>query len=220
MKKTARKSVQADLLQRSGFGSAQRRVEKAVRNIKSGKGVIVVDDEKRENEGDLIFAAEKISKRNMAQLIRDCSGIVCLVLDDKTCRKLRLPPMAKKNTSRYGTAFTVSIEARRGVSTGVSASDRVTTVRTAIAPGCKPQDLASPGHVFPLRAHPKGLSGRSGHTEATMELVRRAGLRPAGVLCEVTNPDGTMARLPQLIKYAKKNRLPIVTIDDLMEFEG
>ncbi|MDW7552359.1 3,4-dihydroxy-2-butanone-4-phosphate synthase [Azospirillum brasilense] len=189
---------------------------RAVEAIRQGGGVVVVDDEDRENEGDVIYAAETITAEQMALLIREGSGIVCLILTDADARRLDLPPMVGSNTARFGTAFTVSIEAREGVSTGVSAADRVTTIRTAIADGCRPEDLARPGHVFPIRAHAGGLAARRGHTEATIELTTLAGRRPAGVLCEVMNPDGTMARLPELVAFAERHGMPVVTIEDLV----
>ena len=197
------------------FGTPEARVERAVAQIRAGDGVIVVDDEDRENEGDIIYAAETISAQQMTLLIRACSGIVCLVLTDERARALDLPPMVMENTARNGTAFTVSIEAKEGVTTGVSAADRVTTIRTAIADDCRPEDLARPGHVFPLRAHPSGVLARRGHTEATVELMKLAGRKPVGVLCEVMNDDGSMARLPELLVFARRHAMPIVTIEDL-----
>jgi len=151
-------------------------------------------------------------------LIRECSGIVCLCLGDDTVHRLQLPMMVRDNSSRNGTAFTVSIEARHGVTTGVSATDRVTTVRTAIAPDAKPDDLARPGHVFPLRAHPGGVLTRRGHTEGTVDLMILAGYRPAGVLCELTNPDGTMARLPEIVAFTERHAMPVLRIDDLVAY--
>ena len=200
------------------FGTAELRVERAAAQIRAGGGVIVVDDEDRENEGDIIFAAETISPQQMNLLIRAGSGIVCLVLTEERTRALDLPPMVAQNTGRYGTPFTVSIEAKEGVTTGVSAADRVTTIRTAIADGCKPSDLARPGHVFPLKAHPAGVLGRRGHTEGTIDLMRLAGRKPAGVLCEVMNEDGTMARLPELLEFARLHAMPVVTIEDLVAY--
>lgn len=202
------------------FGDARERVDRAVARIASGEGVIVVDDEDRENEGDLIFAADALTVPQMARMIRDGSGIVCLILTAEKAEALDLPPMVESNTARNGTAFTVSIEAREGVTTGVSAADRVQTIRTAIAADARPEDLARPGHVFPLRAHSGGLAARRGHTEASIELMRRAGRAPAGVLCEIMNPDGTMARLPELRRYALEHGFPIVTIDDLASAKG
>jgi len=200
------------------FGTAELRVERAAAQIRAGGGVIVVDDEDRENEGDIIYAAETISPQQMNLLIRAGSGIVCLVLTEERTRILDLPPMVTQNTGRYGTPFTVSIEAKEGVTTGVSAADRVTTIRTAIADDCKPSDLARPGHVFPLRAHPAGVLGRRGHTEGTIDLMRLAGVKPAGVLCEVMNEDGTMARLPELMEFARLHAMPVVTIEDLVAY--
>jgi len=180
--------------------------------------VLVADDESRENEGDLIFAAETLTDAQMATLIRDCSGIVCLCLTEDKIRELDLPMMVADNTSAFGTAFTVSIEAARGVSTGVSAADRVTTVRAAMAEGAGPQDLSRPGHVFPLRARPGGVLERGGHTEATVDLCRLAGVAPCGVLCELTNEDGTMARLPEIVAYGERNGYPVCTVNDLIAY--
>ena len=206
------------------FGSARERAEAAIAAIKAGQGVLIVDDEDRENEGDLIYAAETITPQQMALLIRECSGIVCLCLTDEKADALQLEPMVKNNTNKNGTAFTVTIEAARGVTTGVSASDRVTTIRAAVAPDAKPEDLNRPGHIFPLRARPGGVLERRGHTEVTCDLCRLAGLTPAGVLCELTNEDGTMARLPQIADFARKHGMPLATVEDIaqyrMELEG
>ncbi|MCL2919395.1 3,4-dihydroxy-2-butanone-4-phosphate synthase [Shewanella litorisediminis] len=198
------------------FGQPLARVEAALDALRRGQGVLVVDDEDRENEGDLIFAAETLTNAQMAMLIRECSGIVCLCLTDERVRQLELPPMVEHNSSQYGTAFTVSIEAKQGVTTGVSAADRVTTIKAAIADGAKPGDLARPGHVYPLRAHPAGVLGRRGHTEGTVDLMRLAGLKPFGVLCELTNPDGTMARLPEIIAFGQVHQMPVLSIEDLV----
>lgn len=195
------------------------RVARAVAALRAGRGVIVTDDADRENEGDMIFAAHTLTPQQMALLIREGSGIVCLVLSRDRCAALGLPPMVVDNSSSYGTPFTVSIEARHGVTTGVSAADRVTTVKAAIAANAKPEDLARPGHMFPLAAHPEGLKGRQGHTEATLDLMRRAGLPDAGVLCEVTNPDGTMAKGEPLETFARTHRMPMVAIADLIAVE-
>lgn len=204
----------------SRFGDSQTRVERALKALQDGRGVLLVDDEERENEGDLIFSAEHITPEQMAMLIREGSGIVCLCLTDETIRRLRLPMMVSDNTSRNGTAFTVSIEARKGVTTGVSAADRVTTIRTAITDHCRPEDLARPGHVFPLRAQPGGVLTRRGHTEGTVDLMRLAGLRHAGVLCELTNPDGTMARLPEVVQFAEQHAMPVLSIEDLVAYRN
>jgi 3,4-dihydroxy 2-butanone 4-phosphate synthase len=206
---------QADL---SIFGDPHARMERALDDLRQGKGVLVVDDEDRENEGDLIFSAENLTNEQMAMLIRDCSGIVCLCLTDEKATELDLPPMVADNTSSMGTGFTVTIEAKVGVTTGVSAADRVTTVKTAIADDAKPSDLARPGHVFPLRARPGGVLERRGHTEGTVDLMRLAGFKPAGVLCEVTNPDGTMARLQELIEYAKTHDMVVISIEDIVAY--
>lgn len=202
------------------FGGPITRMERALSDLRNGKGVLVVDDEDRENEGDLIFSAENLTNEQMAMLIRDCSGIVCLCLTDEMATALDLPPMVANNTSSMGTGFTVSIEAKVGVTTGVSAADRVTTVKTAIADEAKPDDLARPGHVFPLRARAGGVLERRGHTEGTVDLMRLAGFKPAGVLCEVTNPDGTMARLPELIAYAQQHDIVVISIEDIVAYSG
>ena len=191
----------------SRFGNSEKRITTAVEYLKAGKGVLLVDDEDRENEGDIIFPAETITIDQMAMLIRHCSGIVCLPMTDEKMKQLDLPDMVDKNTSANRTAFTVSIEAATGVTTGVSASDRVTTIRTAVSEGCRPDELNRPGHVFPLRAAPGGVFSRRGHTEGTVDIMRIAGYKPAGVLCELTNEDGTMARLPEIIVFAEKNDL-------------
>jgi len=201
------------------FGTAFERVIRAVDALKSGSGVLVIDDENRENEGDLIFAAEAMTTQQMALMIRECSGIICLTLPGEKLDTLGLPQMVAENNSSMGTAFTVSIEAKHGVTTGVSAADRLTTIHTAIAAQTSPDDLARPGHVFPLRAHPGGVLARAGHTEASVELAALAGYQPAGVLCEVTNPDGTMARLPQIIAFGEKHDMPVVTIEDLIAYK-
>jgi len=200
------------------FGTAIERVEAGLAALRQGQGVLVVDDEDRENEGDLIFAAESLTNAQMAMLIRECSGIVCLCLPDEKVKALELPPMVENNSSQYGTAFTVSIEAKVGVTTGVSAADRVTTIKTAIADNAKPSDLARPGHVYPLRAQPGGVLTRRGHTEGTIDLMQLAELKPAGVLCEVTNPDGTMARLPEIIAFGAAHKMPVLTIEDIVVY--
>ena len=202
----------------SPFGSAHQRVETAMAALRAGRGVLVVDDEDRENEGDLIFAAESMSVEQMALMIRECSGIVCLCLPEARVRQLELPMMVAHNQSQFQTAFTVSIEAAQGVTTGVSAQDRLTTIRAAIADGAVPADIHSPGHLFPLRAREGGVLTRRGHTEATVDLMTLAGLSPFGVLCELTNPDGTMARLPEVVAFANAHQLPVLSIDDLVSY--
>ena len=200
------------------FGNSVERVEKALDALRQGQGVLVTDDEQRENEGDIFFAAESLTNDQMAMLIREGSGIVCLCLPEEKVIALGLPMMVENNTSSYQTPFTVSIEAASGVTTGVSAADRVATVKAAIADQACPDNLRRPGHVFPLRAKPLGVLERPGHTEANVDLMRLAGLKPYGVLCELTNPDGTMARLPEIASFAEKNDMTVVTVDDLISY--
>ena len=202
----------------SSFGTPSERVIKALDSLKNGNGILVVDDEDRENEGDLIFSTTHLNTRQMALLIRECSGIVCLCLTPEKATTLQLAPMVEKNTSPYGTAFTVSIEAAKGVTTGVSAADRVKTIKAAAAEGSKPQDLRHPGHVFPLVAKQGGVLERPGHTEATVDMMKLAGLPPSGVLCELTNSDGTMARLPEIVSFAGKYQLPVVSVKDIIQY--
>jgi 3,4-dihydroxy 2-butanone 4-phosphate synthase len=194
------------------------RLRAAIDALRDGRAVLLQDDEQRENEADLIVAAERLTVPMMALLIRECSGIVCLCLPDAHLQRLQLPPMVADNRSRYGTAFSVSIEARDGVSTGVSAADRVTTIRTAIADGAQPGDLVSPGHVFPLRAHPGGVLARAGHTEGSVDLMHLAGLKPAAVLCELMNADGTMARGEQVRRFSEAHRFPMLTVAELVAY--
>ena len=194
------------------------RIAAALAAMRAGIPVILLDDFDRENEADLIVAAEKLSVETMALMIRECSGIVCLCLSDDKVRALDLPPMATDNGSRYGTPFTVSIEARHGVTTGVSAADRVSTIQAAIARNAQPDDLVRPGHVFPLRATPGGVLARAGHTEGSVDLARLAGLQPAAVLCELMNPDGTMMRGEQIEQFAEERAFPILTIAELIQW--
>ncbi len=209
----------ADLPQLASF-DVPPRIAAALDAMREGRPVVLKDDDDRENEADLIVAAEKLTDAIMALLIRECSGIVCLCLPDDKVRALELPPMAAANGSRYGTAFTVSIEAREGVTTGVSAADRVTTIRAAIAENAKPADIVRPGHVFPLRAMPGGVLARRGHTEGTVDLAILAGLKPAGVLCELMNADGTMTRGAHVERFAQERGLPMLTIAELVEFRA
>ncbi len=202
----------------SGIANEFASVTRAIEALRQGNGVLVTDDEDRENEGDLIFAAQTLTHEQMAMLIRECSGIVCLCLTEEKAKALDLPPMVRVNTSRHGTAFTVTIEAAKGVTTGVSAADRVATVRAAIAPDAAPTDLARPGHVFPLVARPGGVLARRGHTEATVDLARLAGFSPCGVLCELTNPDGTMAKGPQIEAFSARHGFPVVTVEALAAY--
>jgi 3,4-dihydroxy 2-butanone 4-phosphate synthase len=194
-----------------------QRLEEGILAFREGRAVVLVDDPDRENEGDLIIPAARVDERLMALMIRECSGIVCLCIDQETARRLDLPPMVARNSNRQGTAFTVSIEARDGVTTGVSAHDRVVTIRAAIRPEAAPGDLLRPGHVFPLAAHPGGLMSRRGHTEGSVALARMAGYGPAAVLCELMNPDGTMMRGPALAAFARSHGFPLLTIQDLVE---
>ena len=193
-------------------------IEEAIEDIRNGKMVILVDDEDRENEGDLCIAAEKVTPEAINFMAKYGRGLICLSLTPERVEELQLPMMTNENTSPYGTAFTVSIEARKGVTTGISAHDRATTIKTAIAPETRPDDLARPGHIFPLRARPGGVLQRAGQTEGSVDLARLAGLYPAGVICEIMNDDGTMARVPQLMEFARKHNLKIVTIKDLIEY--
>jgi 3,4-dihydroxy 2-butanone 4-phosphate synthase len=198
--------------------SSADRIDAALRSLQNGRGIIVADDEDRENEGDLIFAAESLTVPQMAQMIRECSGIVCLCLTEEKVASLGLSMMTEHNRSRFSTAFTVSIEAAEGVSTGVSAADRVTTIRAAIADDASPLSICSPGHVFPLKARRGGVLERAGHTEATVDMMRLAGLKPCGVLCELTNPDGTMMKMKELTAFAQRENLPMVTVEDIRKY--
>lgn len=192
-------------------------IEDAIKEIKRGHFIILVDDEDRENEGDLVMAAEKVTPQAINVMARHARGLICLALTPERVEELQLPPQAPENTAPFGTAFTVSIDARKDTTTGISAADRATTIRTAIDPKCKPSDLARPGHIFPLKAQRGGVLKRAGQTEGSVDLARLAGLYPAGVLCEIMNEDGTMARVPELLAFAKRHRLRIVTIKDLIE---
>ena len=177
--------------------------------------VILVDDEDRENEGDLTMAAEMVTPEAINFMAKYGRGLICLTLTEAKCDQLRLPPMVENNTSAFSTAFTVSIEAKKGVTTGISAADRSHTILTAVEDGAGPEDLSRPGHIFPLRARTGGVLVRTGQTEGSVDLARLAGLKPAGVICEIMNDDGTMARLPQLRKFAKEHGLKICSIADL-----
>ena len=196
------------------------RIAKALESLRSGNGVLVVDNVDRENEGDLIFPAETLTERQMAMLIRECSGIVCLCLTLEKATALRLDPMVANNTSKYGTAFTCSIEAAKGVTTGVSAKDRTTTVKAAVAKDAKPTDLSRPGHVFPLVAKPGGVLERDGHTEATVDLMRLAGLNPVGVLCELTLPDGSMAKMADIEAFSRREGIPVVSVEEIIAYRA
>lgn len=201
------------------FGSdAQERVEVAIAALKKGRGIMVVDNEDRENEGDLIYAAQTVTDAQMAFMIRECSGIVCLCIEEEVARRMHLPMMVAHNTSAFGTAFTISVDAAKGVTTGVSAPDRVKTIKAVINPEGRPEDLASPGHMFPLIAKKGGVLVRDGHTEASVDFARLAGFQPAGILCELTAPDGLMARLPRVVNFALEHDLTTVSISDLIAY--
>lgn len=195
-------------------------VQPALDALKAGKPIILVDDESRENEGDLILAAEKVTPESINFLIQHGSGIICVTLTEEQADRLELPLMVprKSSNSHFVPAFTISIEAAQGVTTGVSAADRSKTILTAANPNSKPEDLSRPGHVFPLRAKNGGVLERPGHTEGSIDLMRLAKLTPAGVLCELMNPDGTMARMPQITEFAKTHGLVILSIQDLITY--
>ncbi len=194
------------------------KIEAALKDIRAGKMVILVDDEDRENEGDLTMAAEMVTPEAINFMATEGRGLICLSLTEERADYLDLPLMVSDNSSSFGTAFTISIEARQGVSTGISAADRARTVQVAIADETTAYDLARPGHIFPLRARKGGVMVRTGQTEGSVDLARLAGLKPAGVICEIMNPDGTMARMPQLQEFAEKHDLKIVTIADLIAY--
>jgi len=194
------------------------RIENALKDIKAGKMIILVDDEDRENEGDLVMAAEKATPEAINFMARYGRGLICLSLTEDRADFLNLPPMVSDNTAQFETAFTVSIEARRGVTTGISAADRSHTILTAIDDHSGPNDLARPGHIFPLRARKGGVLVRTGQTEGSVDLARLAGLKPAGVICEIMNDDGTMARMPELRKFAEEHNLSIISVADIIEY--
>ena len=193
-------------------------MEEAIQEIQAGRMIVLVDDEDRENEGDLVMAAEKVTPEAINFMARYGRGLICLTLTVERAEELQLPPMAPENTAVFGTAFTVSIDARKGVTTGISAHDRASTILTAIHPRTKPSDLARPGHIFPLRAQKGGVLRRAGQTEGSVDLARLSGLYPAGVLCEIMDEDGSMARVPQLLEFVKLHQLTIVTIKDLIQY--
>ncbi|MFL6468047.1 MAG: 3,4-dihydroxy-2-butanone-4-phosphate synthase [Pyrinomonadaceae bacterium] len=193
-------------------------IEEAVKDIRDGKMIIIVDDQDRENEGDLVFAAEKTTPEMVNFMAVHGRGLICMPMTEERCDELHLTQQTSDNTSSMGTAFTISIEAREGVTTGISASDRAKTILTAVDPCTKPSDLARPGHIFPLRAKRGGVLVRAGQTEASVDIARIAGLQPAAVICEVMNDDGTMARLPELEVFAAKHGLKIVSVADLVRY--
>jgi len=193
-------------------------IEEAARDIRDGRMIIIVDDEDRENEGDLVCAAELVTPEMINFMAVHGRGLICLPLTEERCDELQLLPQTAANTSSMGTAFTISIEAREGVTTGISAADRAKTIRTAVDPATRPSDLARPGHVFPLRAKRGGVLVRVGQTEASVDIARIAGLQPAAVICEIMNDDGTMARMPELEVFAEKHELRIITVADLVRY--
>jgi 3,4-dihydroxy 2-butanone 4-phosphate synthase/GTP cyclohydrolase II len=193
-------------------------IEEAIDDVRNGKLVVVVDDPDRENEGDLVIAAQFATPEAINFMATHARGLICLCLTEERCDQLNLPPMTQHNEARLGTAFTVSVEAREGVTTGISAADRSHTIQVAIEPDSTPYDLVQPGHVFPLRARDGGVLRRAGQTEASVDLARLAGLIPAGVVCEIMNEDGTMARVPDLVPYCERHGLKMVTVADLIEY--
>jgi 3,4-dihydroxy 2-butanone 4-phosphate synthase / GTP cyclohydrolase II len=194
------------------------RIEAVVSDIRKGRLVVVVDDASRENEGDLILAAEKATAKNISFMVRYTSGVICVPMEGGELDRLELPLMTQQNMERMRTAYTISVDAARGVSTGISAADRAHTIQLLANPKTQRDDLVRPGHIFPLRYREGGVLRRAGHTEAAIDLARLAGLRPAGVLAEIVNDDGTMSRLPQLLKFAKKHKLKICSVADLIEY--
>jgi len=193
-------------------------IEDAIRDIKKGRFIILVDDEDRENEGDLVIAADKVTPQAINFMAKHARGLICLALTPERVEELQLPQQAVENTAAFGTAFTVSIDARKDITTGISAADRATTIHVAVDPRSKPTDLARPGHVFPLKAQQGGVLKRAGQTEGSVDLAKLAGLTPAGVICEIMNEDGTMARVPELTKFAKAHKLRMITIRALIEY--
>ena len=193
-------------------------VEEALEEIRQGRMIVLVDDEDRENEGDLTMAAEKITPEAVNFMAKEGRGLICLALTEERCDALNLTPMSQRNTSAFGTPFCESIDARRGTTTGISAADRAATIHAAIHPDARPEDLARPGHIFPLRARRGGVMVRAGQTEASVDLARIAGLEPSGVICEIMNDDGTMARVPQLAEFCQRHNLKLLTIADLIRY--
>ncbi|MFT0850195.1 bifunctional 3,4-dihydroxy-2-butanone-4-phosphate synthase/GTP cyclohydrolase II [Achromobacter sp. F4_2707] len=204
----------------SSLGTGISPVTEIVAELRAGRMVILVDEEDRENEGDLVLAAEFVTPEDINFMVTHARGLVCLTLTEERCRQLDLPLMASRNGTRYGTNFTMSIEAAEGVETGISAADRARTIRTAVARDAKPSDLVQPGHIFPLQAVKGGVLVRAGHTEAGCDLTAMAGLTPAAVICEILKPDGTMARLPDLIEFAREHNLKVGTIADLIQYRS
>jgi 3,4-dihydroxy 2-butanone 4-phosphate synthase/GTP cyclohydrolase II len=191
-------------------------IEDALSALAAGEMVVVLDDKGRENEGDLIVAAEHATPEALAFIVRHTTGIVCVAIESEAAARLGLDPMVPANDDRHGTAFTVTVDARHGTTTGVSAADRACTIAALVDPATRPDDLMRPGHMFPLRARPGGVLERAGHTEAAVDLARLAGCAPAGVLCEIVSDDGSMARAPELLRFARQHGLCIITVADLI----
>ncbi|MCH4546271.1 3,4-dihydroxy-2-butanone-4-phosphate synthase [Rhizobium sp. WYCCWR 11279] len=193
-------------------------IEDAISAIASGKMVVVVDDQNRENEGDIVVAADAVTPETIAFMMTHARGLICIAMEGERLDALDIPLMVPNNTESHKTAFTVSVDYLKGTTTGISAADRAATVRALVDDRAKPDEFARPGHIFPLRANPRGVLGRPGHTEAAVDLARLAGRIPAGVICEVANDDGTMSRLPELTLFAERHNLPLVTIEDLVAY--
>ncbi|WP_431674428.1 3,4-dihydroxy-2-butanone-4-phosphate synthase [Rhizobium leguminosarum] len=193
-------------------------IEDAISAIASGKMVVVVDDQNRENEGDIVVAADAVTPEAIAFMMNHARGLVCIAMEGERLDALDIPLMVPNNTESHKTAFTVSVDYLKGTTTGISAADRAATVRALVDDRTKPDEFARPGHIFPLRANPRGVLGRPGHTEAAVDVARLAGRIPAGVICEVANDDGTMSRLPELTLFAERHNLPLVTIEDLVAY--
>jgi len=194
------------------------KIDDAIAALARGDMVLVVDDESRENEGDIIVASESISAKSIAFMMKHARGLICVAMQGDRLDALEIPLMVPNNTELHKTAFTVSVDYLPGTTTGISAADRAATVQALVAAGSKPADFARPGHIFPLRAHPRGVLGRPGHTEAAVDLARLAGKFPSGVICEVANDDGTMARLPELRIFAAQHNIPLISIEELIAY--
>ncbi|OCL96846.1 3,4-dihydroxy-2-butanone-4-phosphate synthase [Arcobacter porcinus] len=199
------------------MSNSEKNIDKAIKALQNGTGIIITDDKNRENEADIIFHANTITDSQMALLIRECSGIVCLCLTPKKVKELNLSMMVKSNNSRFQTPFTISIESKEGITTGVSAKDRVTTIKSALKKDGI-NHIISPGHIFPLCAKEGGVLERNGHTEASIDMMKLANLEPNAVLCEITNEDGTMAKGDQITNFAKKYSMPIISIEEIIEY--
>ena len=203
---------------KSSTDSQFHTIPEALQDIQAGECVILVDDEDRENEGDLVLAAEQVTPDAINFMAKHGRGLICLALTPERVEELKLPPQSQENTATFGTAFTVSIDAVKNITTGISAADRATTIKLAVTPGAKPSDFARPGHIFPLKAHKGGVLRRAGQTEGSVDLARLSGLLPAAVICEIMNDDGTMARVPHLMEFARQHQLKIITVKDLIQY--